>query len=430
MKVVFIITVGLGTILIVLSSCIDKGNNDQKCNELDYTKYVRCIRRKYRFKRSEECEDTCIDPESCTENCNDCNCDYCTVDSCEQFCLECCQSTTCSTIGCCHRTCHAQCRTSMCRHECKKDCNSNIQQLKDQSKDLGNITTVITLNAFVNNTNVIDVPISVGNTNTSFLYPNLVSDILFGVINTILTNNQTCCNVVGPPNCSATYTWPFCNCTHPINRECGPFCKSSIVHRQPIKNCLFDPCLDQTMHIPQPQPRCIYHPIWPYTICGMQQQQPFCGGCYSHYGAPFQQPPSYCSAACYDEGYGVGPYYRQGPFYRRYFGHVPSCFQMGTCSGRYSMGFGYFGPFPLDLEMLQPNIPSVNYPFVFNRNSDGLLYSDVVKVENVEKLTTDPSFSDIRPLVTLEAHVNYTTSLKTRIKSNKATVTIETGGKT
>lgn len=436
MKTSLTFAVTLGTIITLVLCTCSENDDSQQCNELDYMRYVQCIRRKLRLKRAADCEDNCVDTENCLNTCNDCNCEYCSSNTCENFCSRCCQSTTCRTSSCCHRTCHAQCRTSRCRHECKRDCTDNIEQQQQQvDVETGNITTIITLHTAINNTNIIDVPISINNTNvnnftldSSFAYPEyqpLPEKII--VVNTTTSNNQQCCNVVGQPNCMQSPSWPFFNCSRPVTEQCGPFCTSPVVHTQPIRNCMHGNCMNQMMYIPQPRPRCIHHPIWPYISCGMPQQ-PFCGGCYDHYNSPFQLPFSHCSSACYDEGFGLGPYYRQGPFYRRSFGHVPSCYQMGNC---YEMGYGYSetsAPWGYDFPQMYP--PIANYPFVDNGDDSNVLttyFGDGIQVQTLDKSPNNPTPSTTKPKpsVTVEAQVNSTKPQKLVKNSNKATVTIE-----
>lgn len=393
MKNILIVTLTLELVSFILCSCpVD--NNKQECNELDYTKYVQCIRKKLRQRRSYNCEDDCSETKDCYESCNDCNCDYCAVRTCESFCSQCCQSTTCTTLNCCHRTCHAQCRTLKCRHECKTECVDNIDEIgKQQIEDDGirNITTIVTLHAEINNTNVIDVPISINDTTI---------------------NNQNCCSVVTQSNCTQTPDWPFIKCTYPINQQCGPYCQSPIVHKQFIENCMYPgQCL---AYIPQPRPSCIYHPMWPYVLCNVPQQ-PFCGGCYNHYNFPFQTPPMHCSPACYDEGYGTyGPYYRQGPVYRRNYMHAPLCGEMGSC----------FGTENLWQYQNQLNVPFSFYPFYwYNSNevlSEGVEVKDKVSTEKSQFTTISSPMS-----ITVEARINYTKSENSKKKPNKATVAIQ-----
>lgn len=405
MKILLIAMLTL-TLLTSLIFCACSENSDKKeCNELDYSKYVECIRKKLRFRRSDDdndCENNCIENDNCYNNCNDCNCDYCSARTCENFCADCCHSTTCSTISCCHRTCNIQCRTSKCRHECKKECKDDIneKQQQQQQRDIspGNITTIITLHTAVNNTNIITVP--------DYYQPE-VSDKIVVINNTIINNNQSCCNVINQGSCNQTAQWPYINCSYPITYQCGPQCKSPIIHKQPIKSCFNSQCTNQMMHVPQPQPRCIYHPIWPYIACGISQQ-PFCGGCYHHYyNSPFQQPPDYCSPGCYDEGYGIGPYYRQGPFYRRGFMHIPPCYQIGNCFG--------------DIDYLQFGY----YPF---GDGNGMPL-ETVKVETMDKLLTEAAVTNVEQPVTVESYVNYTKALRTWRKLNRATVAIENNTK-
>lgn len=79
-----------------------------------------------------------------------------------------------------------------------------------------------------------------------------------------------------------------------------------------------------------------------------------CHNCYSHYTSRNFLPPNGC-LPCYDDGFGIGPYFRQGPFYRPGFAHIPSCFQIGTC------GLPYMNNY--DLNTIVPNMqfPPINY---------------------------------------------------------------------
>lgn len=67
-----------------------------------------------------------------------------------------------------------------------------------------------------------------------------------------------------------------------------------------------------------------------------------CHGCYKHYTHKAHIPHGGCSR-CYDDGYAMGPLYRQGPFYRPGFAHVPSCLQTGMCGMGMGMGMMPYG---------------------------------------------------------------------------------------
>lgn len=325
------------------SSSCNKILDATECSDMDYATYVNCIRNK-RLKRSDcefsSCEATSED-EKC-ETCSDCNCNYCDSNDCQPFCTQCCAETTCDTAICCHRTCHAQCRSSKCRRRCKESCTETITDkpiILPEKVILGNITTVITLHTSVNNTNVIDIPVVLNSTTTNNTTVDENSSLVsYNETEDIASN---CCNVVGPQQCKPNFRWPFLQCLHPTTQQCGNFCSSDTVHMQPYSSCRGPSGCDiRMLYIPQPRPQCAYHYSWPYVSCGMNHQQASCEGCYQHY-ASGGFPPQDCSPFCYDEGYGIGPYYRQGPFFRRAFGYSPPCWFFGECFSNFGIsGFG------------------------------------------------------------------------------------------
>lgn len=311
------------------SPCTEVQQQENCVNIMDYTTYVRCIRKRVRRDISGDCDESCEGEGSeCGETCDECNCNYCQQNQCQSFCSSCCRATTCSTSSCCHRTCHNQCRSSRCRQKCKKDCAE--QQKYSSAISLGNITTVITLKTAINNTNIIDVPVTVNNTNmNNFTLGNTFD--LSGYVSqggssiATQTQQQKCCNVVGPQQCRPQPYWPFMQCYHSKAYRCGDYCKSPVMHMQPYMGNYF--------YIPQPRPRCSYQQSWPYVTCGMFQQQS-CEGCYE------SPPPSHCSSSCYDDSYGYGSL---GPFYQG--GLSPFCPPFGFCGGGMYFGgqegFGY-----------------------------------------------------------------------------------------
>lgn len=290
----------------------------------DYPTYVNCIRK--RLKRNEcefpPCDDATEDLDC--ETCDDCNCDYCGYNNCQPFCAQCCAETICNTPTCCYKTCHVQCKTSRCRKKCKESCRENIQEKPEEKpvlpeKILGNITTIITLNALINNTNVIDIPVVLDNNNTSS--NNFTLDESSPLVTYNDTGLNNCCNIVWPQQCKPTLSWPFLHCFHHKTKKCGNFCSTDTIHAQPYYNCggpSSASCGMSMMYIPQPRPQCAYYHLWPYVVCGLNRQIS-CEGCYEHYAAG-GMPSVACSPFCYDEGYGVGPYYRLGPFFRRSYG--------------------------------------------------------------------------------------------------------------
>lgn len=309
----------------MLQSCKNEVQNE-KCNEMDYSAYVQCIRK--RIRRS-------VDYDDC-DTCNDCNCDYCNSNECQPFCTSCCRETSCSTSSCCHKSCHSQCRTSRCRQKCRKSCSEttvigSLPQVAGSS--LGNITTVITLNTALNNTNIIDVPIVLNNTNIN--KPTFESSIQqSGQSNQQGTTQQNCCNVVGQRQCYPQPYFPFRQCYHPKAYRCGNICGSHTMHTQSYNQ--------QDFYIPQPSPRCYYQQYWPYVSCGSYQQHS-CEGCYDHYSSG-GTPPSSCSSGCYDEGYDLGWMYRQGPFFQRSYGFQPPSYLFENNYGFPGYGLPFFNP--------------------------------------------------------------------------------------
>lgn len=307
-------------------SCKNEVQNE-KCNEMDYSAYVQCIRK--RIRRSTDYDDC--------DTCNDCNCDYCNSNECQPFCSSCCRATTCSTNSCCNRSCHSQCRTSRCRQKCRKSCsestviNSSPQVVVPGATSLGNITTVITLNTALNNTNIIDVPIVLNNTNIN--KPTFESSMQHSG-QWQQGTQQNCCNVVGHRQCYPQPYFPFMQCYHPKAYRCGSICGSHTMHMQSYNQ--------QPYYIPQPSPRCFYQQQWPYVSCGSPQQRS-CEGCYDHYSSG-GSPPSSCSSGCYDEGYDLGWMYRQGPFYQRNYGFAPPSYLFGNSYGFPGYGFPFFYP--------------------------------------------------------------------------------------
>lgn len=388
---------------------------------MDYMTYVRCIRK--RLKRNvDDCEfESCEELSEDCESCNDCNCDYCNSNNCQPFCSQCCLATTCSTSSCCHKTCHSQCRTTRCRKNCKKSCTETIidkpttnntiinYEGNGGSLSIGNITTIITLHTSINNTNIIDVPIVVNNTNINNF--TLETEDIQRENYTISNNgvNTNCCTVVGPRRCSPSYHWPFLRCFHQKSYQCGGFCNSDTVHMQPFQNCANSGCGMQMMYVPQPRPQCAYHHLWPYVLCGMNQQQVSCDGCYEHYAMGGFPYPG-CSPSCYDEGYGIGSYYRQGPFYRRAFAHAPPCFLIGMCFPT-SFGLGG-GSFPEDNGGYPPNYyqPPAYYqiPFQFYNNSLDTSSSSDACANETEKNVFDGSLYLNESFQSVMYHPSYT----------------------
>ncbi|KAJ8924089.1 hypothetical protein NQ315_006870 [Exocentrus adspersus] len=329
----------------------------KKCHSTNYQEYVDCIRT--RQKRSTDCDSPC-DSDNCIETCNECDCNSCSYSSCQNSCDSCC-STCCSNYNecksnhCCHKTCHAQCRSSSCRSSCRKSCYERVKDQDENSPvssnstnyNRHNITTIIHLNNVINNTNVIDIPIMLNSTNKNniTIYEQEHSD-------TSTNPGGNCCIVISPRQCVPQKEYPYVRCFHYRTKQCNEFCTAPIVHKEEQQICQTTfpgsapSCRQQVIYIPQPQPRCTYQSVWPYVSCGVPKSQS-CAGCYSHYVNQNSQDYIRCPSACYDDGFGVGPYYRQGPFYRPTYTHLPCipCYGFGGYPGLggYDQGYGAGG---------------------------------------------------------------------------------------
>ncbi|KAG5899147.1 hypothetical protein JTB14_027340 [Gonioctena quinquepunctata] len=332
-------------------ACLD---GTQECHSTDYQSYVDCVRG--RHKRSTDCSS--CDSGNCIDTCNECDCDSCNYNNCQSGCGSCCNTccsnyVSCRTNHCCHKTCHAQCESSSCRSQCRKNCFSSVSKDKEiivtdhgerivagsstdiKNENKPNITTIIHLNNVINNTNVVDIPIVLNNTNTQNI--SLYNQEYGGVQGS--SQVEKCCSVIGPRQCVSK---PKPKCFHYRSKQCGEFCTASIVHKEQQKVCESicpgcpPNCRLQVIYIPQPQPKCVYQSVWPYVACGIQKSDT-CNGCYSHYVDQFSTAYMSCPHQCYDQGYGIGPMYRQGPFYQPTYSHVP-CYQ---CLGLQNPYGGY-----------------------------------------------------------------------------------------
>ncbi|CAH0550111.1 unnamed protein product [Brassicogethes aeneus] len=346
------------------------------------------------------------DCEECSSYSNSQCCSSCcratrcrTTSCCQRTCRTTCRDSSCRNS--CKKSCYNGINpTPVPDKQSKTNANTNTT-INNVNKH--NVTTIIHLNNIINTTNVIDVPISLNNTNINNItyytdesggnvapvylpaqgpqgppglpgspgspgipgtpgYPGFPGQSGFpgqagstpnapNPPNQPVQPNQQpqpgCCTVVGPRQCVRTDTFPFVNCFHYKTNTCGDICKSNIMHVQPRQVCSavpFQPpqCQQQIAYIPQPQPKCAYQSTWPYVSCGIQNQQTSCEGCYEHYYEEGRKNQQNCNPSCYDDGFGMGPLYRQGPMYRQGFSHVPSCYQTNTCGGYpANMNFGY-----------------------------------------------------------------------------------------
>lgn len=146
-------------------------------------------------------------------------------------------------------------------------------------------------------------------------------------------------------------SYPTPKCFHYRSKQCGAYCTAEIVHKEEKQVCeSYYPgaplnCKQQVYYIPQPTPRCVYQSAWPYVSCSIQRQNPGCEGCYGHYVDQSSSAYTQCSSQCYDEGYQVGPMYRQGPVYRPMYYHAPCVGCYGGSQGYNVMDYGYGGSY-------------------------------------------------------------------------------------
>lgn len=210
-----------------------------------------------------------------------------------------------------------------------------------------NITTIIKLNNFINNTNTINVPTNITNTNlnTIHLYTNSSTD--GGQYNLGQTKDGSCCFAVHPKTCRTSTAG--LRCQHRRHKTCGSQCTSRVIHVQSRKKCNNrGKCKASVSYVPEPSPKCHYANQWPYVSCGGARKQNNCNGCYDHYGENYlhqQHVPQRCHP-CFDNGYDTGPLYRQGPFYRPNFYHQSPCYMTGSCYPMGGYDYGYYAPPP------------------------------------------------------------------------------------
>ncbi|XP_074039736.1 uncharacterized protein [Leptinotarsa decemlineata] len=437
----------------VESPCFDASH---ECHSTDYQSYVDCVRG--RHKRSTDCSISC-DSGNCSDTCNECDCESCNYSNCQSGCNTCCNSccsnyVSCRTNHCCHKTCHAQCESSSCRSKCRRNCFDNVSRKNEESysretviekggagpvdlknENKHNITTIIHLNNVINNTNVVDIPIVLNNTNTQniTLY-NQESSPISGDPSQV----EKCCTVIGPRQCVQT---PKPRCFHYRSKQCGEFCTASIVHKEQQQICEVNypgappNCRQQVIYIPQPQPKCVYQSVWPYVACGIQKSET-CGGCYSHYVDQSSTAYATCPSQCYDQGYGLGPMYRQGPFYQMTYSHMP-CYQCLGLQPPYGLemtGFGSYAGAPayggvpgfvgvpayggISSQSGFPVYsqgPQLQYPFDPKANasvqplsSDGQIINPEFVLEQIPiPINQTPQLDNIRDQREIEIEVNY-----------------------
>lgn len=331
------------------------------CQTSEHGEYVKCLRER-RAKRS-ACGGSC-DGGNCGNQCDDCDCNECSSSraDCSDTCSSCCgHARSCTNNHCCYRTCKTQCRhhhhTNYCRSSCERDCKEKVivaNETQTGGAGVNNslvhtVNTVINLQNYIDNKNFIDIPVNVNTTNINNITVEAPEGGGSGTKVIAVTGpsgklDKGCCQIVSPRQCAPTTQFPFMKCFHYRKTICSGICRAPIMHAQSHQMCderagARPYCHQQTIYVPQPQPRCVVKTSWPYVSCGIERTD--CQGCYSHYSSStvMKQPPSNCHAGCYDDGFGGGPYYRQGPFYRPGFSPVPSCLQLGTCNG-FDYGYG------------------------------------------------------------------------------------------
>ncbi|GJQ76637.1 hypothetical protein Trydic_g15497 [Trypoxylus dichotomus] len=344
LKLLLLVVILLSFREVLCDDCVESGDTAvEECEDTEYTSYIECVRR--RTKRH----------AGCSQNCDACECSYCSSGGCSSHCNVCCANfeQPCQTKYCCYKTCHSQCSHQDCRDSCRRTCTDRIQGHKETfihthagQAQTPNITTIINLHNKINNTNIIDVPINLKTDNINNITINTGD---YGS-NATLTGNygggQSCCQVVSPRQCTPTKEFPFVRCFHLRKRVCSNICKSNIMHAQPHQVCdqrdVGPPdCHDQVIYIPQPQPKCTYKSEWPYISCNIPAAN--CEGCYEHYGTNAPRPAN-CPDSCYEQGggYGVGPFV-QFPFYRPPIPQLPNCMQLGSCPPYYGGGGPGYG---------------------------------------------------------------------------------------
>ncbi|XP_044745407.1 uncharacterized protein LOC123307242 [Coccinella septempunctata] len=310
-----------------------------ECTATEYQNYVDCIRS--RMKRSADCyeddEEECPSGD-CGNSCDNCNCDECTSSNCgnscnRRCCSSCCEFKECSTNHCCHRLCHNSCSTSSCRSSCRRSCYKSVRREKERdiiipggdrsstnssnlvnNRGTHNITTVIHLNNLINNTNLIDVPINLNNSNVNNI---TVENSQNGSSVYGASSNSPCCNVVEPRQCVPTASYPYIDCFHLRRQQCGQFCRAPVVHKVAQNVCYNSAnntpvCGQQVIYVPQPRTSCSYQPQWPFVACNNQGGD--CNGCYDYLLNPFRTQRS-CGSSCYNYGVNQGMMFRQGPVF-------------------------------------------------------------------------------------------------------------------
>uniref|UniRef100_A0A1L8DP10 Putative conserved secreted protein n=2 Tax=Nyssomyia neivai TaxID=330878 RepID=A0A1L8DP10_9DIPT len=356
--------------------CKEVEENEPKCEETEYEKYMKCLeeRKERRKKRQAVCpfaqQQQLLPPQQQFVSVNYINCEE------NRVCVAGCQgNATCISLcpqctvpiqhvpfqpnqGCSfeYNNCVGGCNANInCQTGCQQLCSNEYKSVVIQGINGDganridtpmipgrNITTVIKLNNYINNTNVVNVPTNVNATHVNNIHIYTNSSRSGGRYGLGYSPKGDCCLSVRPKSCHASSQGYRCH--HKRRRTCGTQCKSRLIHGVSRRRCSSEgACEERMAYVPQPKPKCVHHRQWPYVRCGGHQESS-CEGCYDHYGYGYDgyyggHGPE-CHG-CYDDGFEYGPMYRRGPVMRPYYYHEPPCFMTGTCYDGYDLDCGY-----------------------------------------------------------------------------------------
>uniref|UniRef100_A0A1B0C976 Uncharacterized protein n=1 Tax=Lutzomyia longipalpis TaxID=7200 RepID=A0A1B0C976_LUTLO len=358
--------------------CKEVEENEPKCEETEYEQYMKCVeeRKERRKKRQIVCpfaqqqmlqqqpqlqyvpvayNTNCEDYRLCVIGCqNNATC----IALCPQCPIPVQQVSYQPNQGCAteYNSCLGNCQTNLnCQTGCQQLCSNEYKSVVIQGTNGSpdnridtpivpgrNITTVIKLNNYINNTNVVNVPTNVNATHVNNIHIYTNSSRTGGKYGLGYSQKGDCCLSVRPKSCHASSEGYRCH--HKRRRTCGSQCKSRLIHAVPRRRCSSSgSCEERVAYVPQPRPRCVHQRQWPYVNCGGHRES-FCEGCYDHYGYGYDgyyggHGPE-CHG-CYDDGFEYGQMYRRGPVLRPYYYHEPPCWLTGTCYDGYDVDCGY-----------------------------------------------------------------------------------------
>ncbi|XP_059621769.1 uncharacterized protein LOC132265208 [Phlebotomus argentipes] len=341
--------------------CKEVEENEEKCEETQYEKYKKCVEelKERRKKRQAVCPylqqpvlpslpTNCDAHNICVAGCQN---NY----SCMNLCPLCPTSSQANTAcppqyNNCVTACNGDVNCQVgCQHYCSNEYKSVVIQGQNGADNRidtlmtpgRNITTVIKLNNYINNTNVVNVPTNVNATHVNNIHIYTNTSRTGGKYGLGYSKKGDCCISVRPKSCHASSQGYRCH--HKRRRTCGQQCNSKVIHAVPRRRCSEEgSCEERVAYVPQPKPRCVHHHQWPYVTCGGRRES-FCDGCYEHYGYGFDNyyegHAPQCHG-CYDDGFEYGQMYRRGPVLRPYYYHEPPCFLTGTCYDGYDLDCG------------------------------------------------------------------------------------------